>query len=306
MINLADLSTVTVLDTDTLAALLFGEAPDDGGLGRVGIDTETTGLEFPGDRCVSLQLYLPVQQTLAFIPVDKSIHSDAMSLETVVEAMLAVSETHEFIYFNAAFDLRQLYRAGGFQLNIRDASLIATALQLTQQKLKYLVAELGLVPFDQVVSWSALIQTLKDEGRLPADSTDDVSFALVYEADPNRAERYATADAFYTFIVHEAVFQQYATEFTSLEACETVLRWQFDTINRMAQNEAKGWAVDLDQLNTAIELREIELVNEEKAIEDEIRRLMGWAPQQAAQPTVTTVAPQGDLFSLNDDARQRG
>lgn len=297
------IARLSIFTPDSLTAHFLENYPEDSELSDVAIDCETSGLEYPAAELRSAQLYFPHTKVAVYVKLGPEAADGVMSYADFAAVLNEFAPTTTFYYYNASFDLRFLIREGVIFYEIRDGAIINTALQHGTLKLKHLVAELGLVPFSEIMTWTKLVQLAKDRGFVRQDAGDDIDFELLEKNLPEAID-YALDDPVYTWLVYQPLYDQYVTNFANPQECDTVLRWQFDTQLLLAHSEAEGYEIDLPQLEHAVELKGIEYDAEEESIRQECKSILGWIEPIPVEPK--PISLQGSLLDLLDETTPAG
>jgi DNA polymerase I-like protein with 3'-5' exonuclease and polymerase domains len=122
----------------------------------VGVDVETTGLDFIGTKIAGMSMYCKKMKQAIYIPF---MHEGSTQFRfcDILPSLNRLFKAKECVFHFSMFDMLRLARIGCKFFKTFDTSMVAIMLQADNKGLKPLSMEFGLAKFGELLSYKDLI-----------------------------------------------------------------------------------------------------------------------------------------------------
>lgn len=189
-----------------------------------GLDIETTGLSYPDDDLVSVQLYRKRLEALDSGVKDEIYVLDPGNAKRLMDYPPFRDSVESTALFNGAYDLPFLFRDEivPSRKNLKDGSIAAIKLQLSETNLKYLAMSLGFWDLESLTYETLVMQFKSSLGMNPLEPVK-VTFRDMLERAYVPAIEYAAKDPFAHYWVAEELYRKYEGLIGSPERAREIL-----------------------------------------------------------------------------------
>lgn len=253
----------------------------------VGIDIETSGLEFPKDYLVGMTVAVPALKKVRYISV-RSDYQNSCEPKTFKGFLQILSAKNlHFCFHNAGFDLLFTYAEYGFlPENIHDSYIVANYLQEQSASLKDLALALRLVRPGEYPHYDDLIMKLnhfvdeKQFKKAVKENPSILSFNRVDVINCPEAENYVFLDGLTLVDMYRQLYKDLLDSWGSRENVENILAINHDALKMLVKSSAQMYSVNPEVFSKAIDEFEQEVDSKRIDLEREISTLFGYDPDK--------------------------
>lgn len=290
MSNLSEVTRVLITDPAVLQAFVESILADSDEY--VGLDIESTGLNYPLAQIAGFSLYSRNLKQAAYIPLAHEA-GDNCPTPPAVALLQRLADSKIIVIQGGHMDLTFLHRLGVTFSEIRCTLTLSNMLQAQSAGLKEQVLEYGLVNFRDVLSYKALMMIVKGlsveqiDTLLGRRKIEDVwSFAAINMQEHPRAVTYACDDSIWVRELLDVLEQEHDELVGDATNAALIRQANNDTTVLLAQDSAKGYIISQDELTDFINTYTREVDAEEADLLDQVCTAMGWEGKPPALPSL--------------------
>lgn len=252
----------------------------------VGVDTETSGLNCHNDKLLSLQLgCFDFQIVIDCLTIDVSLYKAFLESNRL------------FIFWNARFDLKWLYKYRIVPHNVYDGFLaeklmwLGYPIVLTPEVWETIKCpRYDFVPADHKKNtkpYYIIYMTLKKAGKMYCDVELDKSVRgqIIYKGLVGEVIEYAATDVKYLELIMKAQIEE-----LSKKGLVTAMQYECKFILSLAYMEFCGIKMDVERWKAKI-------VKDQKLLDNISEQMNAWFIDHEPDSEYIVVNRQGDLFS---------